>query len=252
MRSLLILALLVGSLPVVAGETEQVVILCYHEVEETATTRYTVARDEFRRQLDFIQSSGYSVVSLDDAVAYLSGQVKTIAPNPVVITIDDGWLCTRTEMYDELAKRELPYTVFVYPKIVSRGDHALTWPMIREMSAGGADIQSHALSHPFLTFTRNKEMPARDYPAWLCRELDGSRREISAEVSRDVKFLAYPFGDFDDAVIVAAKESGYRAAVTTIRGPNRVGDDLFRLKRYLFHADTTLVDLERWLRGGPM
>lgn len=228
------------------------IILCYHEVEETAATRYTVARENFRQQLDLIQSSGYSVVPLEEAVEYLTGKRPRIAPKPVVITIDDGWLCTRTEMYDELEKRKLPYTVFIYPKIISSGAHALTWPFVKEIAAGRGSIESHALTHSFLTQARNKSVAPEHYSGWLAHELTESRRLIKKQLAKKVRFLAYPFGDFDDAVAAATAAAGYEAAVTTNRGPNHVGDDPYRLKRYLFHGDTTLDDLARWLSGGPM
>lgn len=231
---------------------EQVIILCYHEVEETASTRYTVSRENFRQQLDFIQSSGYSVVSLRDAVEYLRGERPSIKPKPVVITIDDGWLCTRTEMYDELEKRKLPYTVFIYPQIVSSGEHALTWSMVKEIASGVGEVESHALSHPFLTQGRNPAIPAEQYSSWLANELVESKRVIEKKVGKRVRFLAYPFGDHDTCVAAATAAAGYAAAVTTNRGANHPGGDPYRLKRYLFHADTTLEDLERWLRGGPM
>lgn len=250
--SLLLFHLLVPSLTRGDEPREQVVILCYHEVEETASSRYTVSRKDFREQLDLIEKLGYSVVSLRDAVDYLKEERASIAPKPVVLTIDDGWLCTRTEMFEELEKRKLPYTVFVYPNIVSSGEHALTWSMVKEISAGRGSVESHALSHPFLTHGRNAAIPQAQYNSWLANELNESKRLIERKIEKEVRFLAYPFGDHNDAVTAATAAAGYEAAVTTNRGPNRPGDDPYRLKRYLFHGDTTLVDLERWLRGGPM
>lgn len=252
MRLLLVLLMLLPAVSHAAPAAEQVVILCYHEVEETATTRYTVSRVNFRAQLDLIESSGYNVVPLEEAVDYLTGKRETIARNPVVITVDDGWTCTRTEMFAEFERRKMPYSVFVYPKSISHGKHSMTWQMVRELAAGIGSIESHAFTHPFLTRTRNNEVTAGAYPDWLQCEIVESKLKIERNIEREVRFLAYPFGDFDDTVAASAAAAGYAAALTTNRGPNHVGDDPYRLKRYLFHADTTLEDLARWLRGGPM
>jgi peptidoglycan/xylan/chitin deacetylase (PgdA/CDA1 family) len=252
LRLLLVLLMLLPSVAIGDTAKEQVVILCYHEVEETTTTRYTVSRENFREQLDLITSSGHTVVPLEEAVAYLTGKVETIAPMPVVITVDDGWSCTRTEMFAEFEKRKMPYSVFVYPKAISHGAHSMTWDMVREVAAGIGAVESHALTHPFLTRTRNTSVTTEAYPEWLRNELVESKARIEKNVEKKVRFLAYPFGDFDEAVAASAEAAGYEAALTTNRGPNRVGDDPYRLKRYLFHGDTTVEDLARWLRGGPM
>jgi peptidoglycan/xylan/chitin deacetylase (PgdA/CDA1 family) len=229
-------------------------ILGYHEVDPATVNqertprlaatgnhsaemrRYTVTPEQFAEQLDYIQKNGYSVIPLADLVDFLEGRRAALPPRPVVITIDDGWACTATQMAPELKKRGMPFTVFIYPGFVGKGSHSLTWKDIDDLAAAGADIQSHSWSHPFLTKTPTLE-----------RELAGSRSEIERRTRKPVRFLAYPYGDYDHTVAGAASRFGYAAAVTTEREPVGCDTSPMQLGRYLIHNDTTLDKFRTFL-----
>ena len=229
-------------------------ILCYHEVDpptathptiprQTATgsasaemRRYTATPEQVAEQLDYLEKNGYHVIALADLVDFLAGRRDTLPPRAVVITVDDGWACTATYLAPELRKRNMPFTLFVYPEIVGKGAHALTWRQIETLAAAGADVESHSWTHPFLT-----KSPALD------RELQQSLAEIRRHTGKPVRFLAYPYGDFNDAVAAAAAKYGYEAAVTTRREPVTPQTPPMQLGRYLIHNDTTLEEFKSFL-----
>lgn len=231
-------------------------ILCYHEVDppkdahvtvprRSATEassaemlRYTVTPENFAAQLDYLQAHDYRVIPLAQLVAYLQGREVTLPPRAVVITVDDGWLCAYTLIAPELRRRNMPFTLFVYPEIVGNGAHAVTWAQIEEMAGAGVDVESHALTHPFLTQLDT---------ASLHHELAGSREEIARHTGKPVSFLAYPYGDYNAAVMDAAAREGYDAAVTTRRGTITPESRPLELKRYLLHNDTTLEEFKTYL-----
>ncbi len=231
-------------------------ILCYHEVDppadahatvprlsaaassEAEMLRYTVTPENFAAQLDYLQGNGYSVIPLATLVDYLEGREGSLLPRAVVITVDDGWLCAYTRIAPELRRRGLPFTLFVYPKILGRGSHAMTWKQVTELATQGVDVESHTATHPFLT---------RLDPTALYDELAGSRQAIAAHTGKPVRFLSYPYGDYNPAVIDAAALDGYDAAVTTWRGPIECETRPLELKRYLLHNDTTLEELKTFL-----
>jgi len=229
-------------------------ILCYHEVDpptathatiprQTATgsagaemRRYTATPEQFTAQLDYLQQNDYHVIALSDLVDYLAGRRKELPPRAVVITVDDGWACAATTIAPELRKRGMPFTLFIYPEIVGRGSHALTWRQIESLSGAGADVESHAWTHPFLTKSQSLE-----------RELAGSMAEIHRHTGKPVRFLSYPYGDFDDAVAGAAAQYAYEAAVTTRRLPVTPETPPMQLGRYLIHNATTLEQFKTFL-----
>ena len=230
-------------------------ILCWHEVDPPSTAhvtiprlsasgdvhdeqvRYTVTPENFRAQLDYLDAHGYHVIPLADLVDYVSGRRRGIPAKAVVITVDDGWLCAYTTIFPELQRRHWPWTLFVYPAIVGVGEHAVSWEEIREMAAAGVDIESHTYTHPFLT-----RLPTLDH------ELADSKEALELIAGRPVRFLSYPYGDFDDNVISAARCDGYRAAVTTHRAPVAKGVSVMEMGRYLVHNDTTMEEFAGFLR----
>jgi peptidoglycan/xylan/chitin deacetylase (PgdA/CDA1 family) len=253
------------SLPVHAAvPTPVATILCYHEVDaapshdtiprRTASAdvgseqlRYTATPAQFREELDYLDQHGYHVVPLAQLVDALSGRGEPLPEKAVVITVDDGWSCAYTEIYPELRRRKLPWTLFVYPHIVGRGAHALTWKQIDELAAAGVDVESHTYTHAFLTLKDNGNVTPEKYPEFLDRELDDSRKTIEEKIEKPVRFLSYPYGSYDDAVIAEAKNAGYTAAVTTRRAPVTTATSPFELTRYLIHHDTTIEEFKSFL-----
>jgi len=262
-----LLLLLFSALSLRADDTPIATILCYHEVDDAPShdtiprqsaaantkseqLRYTVSRAEFAKQLDYLASNGYHVIPLAKLVDYLNGRTNTIEPRAVVITVDDGWSCAYSEILPTLRARKMPFTLFVYPKIVGRGSHAVTWPQVAEMTREPlVEIGSHAFTHPFLTLKNNHAVTAEMYDGFLRHELLDSRTAITKSTNAPIRFLSYPFGDYDEAVVAAAQRFGYEAAVTTERGPITRSTPPMRLKRYLVHNDTTLAEFASWLRS---
>src|SRR5689334_21843802 len=185
---------LIVSVPLLAAAA-LATILCYHEVDPpqdahvtvpraSATSngsaemlRYTVTPENFAAQLDYLQQNSYSVIPLARLVDCLEGSGEPLPPRAVVITVDDGWLCAYTRVAPELRRRNLPFTLFVYPQIIGHGAHALTWPQVEELAAAGVDVESHTLTHPFLT---------RLDGAAVERELTASREEIERHIHKPV------------------------------------------------------------------
>jgi peptidoglycan/xylan/chitin deacetylase (PgdA/CDA1 family) len=263
-RILPLLTLLSLALPATVRADEPVAtILCYHEIDAAPNhetiprrsaaapssneqLRYTATPDQFVAQLDYLQQNGYHVIALADLVDFLLGVRETLPARSVVITMDDGWACTYSQAMPELRRRNLPFTVFVYPEIVGHGAHAMTWAQIRAMSEAGATIGSHTMSHPFLTL-KNNPRAAGDYETFLCHELLDSRTTLEKKIGSPVRFLSYPYGDYDEGVLEHVSEYGYIAAVTTERGPISRSTPPDRLKRYLVHNDTDLAEFKTFL-----
>jgi peptidoglycan/xylan/chitin deacetylase (PgdA/CDA1 family) len=250
--------------PLSAAEAPVATILCYHEVDaapshdtiprRTATAdtsaeqlRYTATPEQFRAELDYLEQHGYHVVPLAQLVDYLGGRAESLPEKAVVITVDDGWACAYTDIYPELRRRKMPWTLFVYPKIIDHGAHALTWARVAELAAAGVDVESHTYTHAFLTLKDNGNVAPEAYPEFLDRELDQSRKKIEAETEKPVRFLSYPYGSYDNAVIAEAKNAGYAAAVTTRRAPITRATPPLELTRYLIHHDTSLEEFKTFL-----
>lgn len=225
-------------------------ILCYHVVESPSDTRFAISRETFEQHLDYLEDTGYTVISLAQLYDYLKEGKEAVPENAVVITVDDGWKCTYDIFYEELSRRDMPFTAFIYPRFINKGGYALTWDQIREMSDNGVDIQSHTLSHPFLT--RRYQEEREDYITWLRSELLESKRILEEKTDKPVRFLAYPYGEYDTYVANATRDMGYEAGLTCNYGPVREGDDPYRLKRVVIEKSTTFEQFRKYLGTGRL
>lgn len=228
------------------------IVLCYHVVEGPSGTRFEISREMFRQHLRYLQMTGYNVIPLQHLYEYMSGKRASIPKNAIVITIDDGWRSAYTEAWPELKKYKFPFTLFIYPNIVDKTPIALSWKQVREMADAGVDIQSHSLSHPFLSRRRHRAMDDETYGKWLRKELRESRRIIEKETGRSVKFLAYPYGDFDSTVAKQVAAAGYDGALTCVFGKVRRDADPFRINRVVFDRKMDFADFRQYLGAKPM
>ncbi|HEY0142981.1 MAG TPA: polysaccharide deacetylase family protein [Thermoanaerobaculia bacterium] len=227
------------------------IVLCYHIVEAPADPRMEISRETFRQHLRYLEMTGYNVIPLRHLQEYVTGKRASIPKNAVVITIDDGWRSTYTEAYPELQKRNFPFTVFIYPNIIGKTANALTWKQIKEMSDAGVDIQSHSLSHPYLTKRRHRKTPEA-YSEWLRRELAESKRILEKETGKKVRYLAYPYGDYDDVVAEQAGKAGYDAALTCDFGKVKKGSNPLKMRRVVIDKRMSFATLRQYLGATPM
>lgn len=263
-RRALLALMFVVLIPIVTGAAPRVpkgeeaadhptaIVLCYHIVESPSDDRMEVSRETFRQHLRYLEMTGYNVIPLQHLYEYVAGKRASIPKNAIVITIDDGWRSTYTEAFPELQKRKFPFTVFIYPNIIGKTSNALSWKQIREMSDAGVDIQSHSLTHPYLTRRKHRSLGDEGYGKWLRRELAESRRILEKETGKGVQFLAYPYGDYDDLVATSAKGAGYTAALTCDFGRVRKGSDPLRMRRVVIDKRMDFAAFRHFLGTKPM
>lgn len=227
-------------------------VLCYHIVESPQDPRMEVSRETFRQQMRYLAMTGYNVIPLRELYDYVAGKRASLPRNAVVVTIDDGWRSTYTEVFPEMKRYGFPFTIFIYPQIVGQTSHALNWKQIKEMSEAGVDIESHSYSHPYLTRRRHVELDQRAYNGWLERELSDSKRMIEHATGKPVLFLAYPFGDYDHFLVDSVSRAGYAVALTCEAGRVRRGSNPLRMHRTVVEKKMDFVSFRRFLGAGSM
>lgn len=95
------------------------------------------------------------------------------------------------------------------------------WQELRSLDPSIVTIGSHTLTHAILTSLQPGELEA---------ELGDSRRVLESRLGRGVEELAYPNGDFNEAVLACARRH-YATAVSVEDGFVRQADDPLRLPR---------------------
>ncbi len=226
--------------PLFASEGWRFPILVYHRFGPAVADSMTVRVASFQNQLSIIRELGFRVMPLADAVEGL--RANRVQDSRVVsITADDGHRSVYEMMWPIILEARLPVTLFIYPSAISNASYAMTWEQLREMLHSGlVGIGSHTFWHPNF---RNEErrLSPKAYRPFVKFQMERSKKELEQRLSIPIRYLAWPFGIYDDYLIRTAQEAGYTAAFTIERRLVAPADRLMALPRFLMtDADTGL------------
>jgi peptidoglycan/xylan/chitin deacetylase (PgdA/CDA1 family) len=200
------------------------VVLCYHRFEDRPRDALALKPEEFEKQLQTIKDEGFTVIKMQDFLAWRRGEMK-IPDKSCVITIDDGYRSGYEVAWPILKKFNYPFTMFVYVNYIGSGGKSVTWEDLAEMRDAGVDIQSHTYSHSNLRAPGNgvdaktKAMVLKDIKemgkeGWLRKEILGSKKVLEERLGIRVNAIAYPFGIHSEEARAMVKQSGYEAGFT--------------------------------------
>ena len=191
---------------------------------------------QFCSHLDFLAGEGYTLPTVSELV---TAPTKTWVGPTAAITFDDGYL-DNLSAFEALRKRGMRATWFIVTGLIGQVPQ---WPRdgrpegrllgiaeLRQMSADGMEIGSHAVNHV--------RLPESD-DAQLIHELTDSRITLENILSKRVDSFAYPYGAWDERCANAVKGAGYSSACTTRSGWALLDNDPYKLRRLsVFNTDT--------------
>lgn len=234
-------------------------ILVYHSINDADkkndTIRMTVPAKLFSKQLDYLVSCGYNIVSFDDIVEYISGE-KEVKGNILALTFDDGFKDNFYNACKILKSKGLTATYFLSFDHVNSGKSfawvkersywakSLVWDEVSLMVLQGMAIGSHTLSHLNLGGISDDGL--------LDKEIRGSKEKIEEKIKAPVKYFSYPIGcrgSYNKKTETIIRQAGYKAACVNIFGENKKGANLFELKRTRIDWNDTLFKFRMKLEG---
>lgn len=203
MRVFLLFFLLLWQLPASAA-----VMLIYHHVAEDTPRVSSVTPAEFREHLSYLRDNNFQVIGLDVLIDQLKNG-KPIADNAVVITFDDSYENNFTTAHPILQEFGYPYTIFISPGAIDdRVGPVLSWQQVKQMAADGVLVANHAMWHEHMARPEQGESEA----AWLKRMQQSilqAEQRIKEETGQSHQWLAYPYGEFSDALETLVSELGF-------------------------------------------
>lgn len=265
-------SLVIGGAAVVAGAglsarwnwwrpyKEGIPILMYHKIgdppEGSQMPNLWVSTTAFRKQLEYLKKKGYTPIIFKDIYAQWDGK-KTLPPNPILITFDDGYLNNYEDGFPILKEFGFPATLFVVVQTVGWENNwhnpasevrikMVSWNQLKELRAAGWEIGSHTMNHPRLPTLTLKEAEA---------EMDKSRRVIGEFLGEVPDTFAYPYGagEDDPRLRAIAEKCGYRIAVGIHAGKwtlDSFKGSAFNLPRVYVRRDENMYDFHLQLTRG--
>jgi peptidoglycan/xylan/chitin deacetylase (PgdA/CDA1 family) len=228
----------------------------YHRVGEAVNAwerRYCVRPWQFAAHMAALHDGGYRPCRIDEYFEWVAGS-RRLPDRSFLLTFDDGFAGVYEHARPVLLELGWTATVFVVSGRIGAHDdwdtgnnparrhHPLMDKgQLERMLADGFSLQSHSRSHSDLTSISRSQ---------LKDELEGSRRDLEALQGAPVHFLSYPFGRFDADVKRAAGQAGFRGALSTKPGFNRLGSDAMALLRLEVAGTDTAGLLMRKMKFG--
>ena len=205
-------------------EPEGFPILEYHQVTDAPLDPdfeiYNVTPAEFAEQLDYLQSEGYTTITIKDFVMAMRGY-RQLPEKPIILTFDDGYADNYTEMLPILESHGMTAVVYVITNELGNAGY-LTFDELKDMQWRGIEIGSHTSDHIALT-----ELDA----TFQRRQLRESKIYLEWSGLEPICSLSYPNGAFNAEIEEILREENYLAAVTGETGLNTLETNPFELYR---------------------
>lgn len=182
------------------------VILLYHHVAENTPASTSVTPETFRQHMAYLDKH-YNVLSLKEAMPSLKAG-EALPNKTVLITFDDGFKDILENAHPVLRKYGFPYTVFINPAEIGTNPSQLTWKQVNSMQQDGVSFANHTLNHVHML----EKSPGERDDAWLVRVWDNvmqAESQLKEKTGESFKYLAYPFGEFNQALADKVKDAGF-------------------------------------------
>ncbi len=183
----------------------QVAILQYHHVDKSTPEVTSVSPETFEKHMKYI-SEHHTVVPLKDAIEAIRSNTS-LPDKAIAITFDDGFKNIYENAHPVLKRYNFPYTIFINPENISRSPSELSWEQIEEME-DIADFANHTMDHIHLLEKKAGESESQ----WLERvmaNINQAESILSKKLGYSLKYLAYPFGEFNQSLQNALTKEGY-------------------------------------------
>lgn len=234
---------------IVYAEETVIPILTYHNFTKDEGSSYSINIIEFEKQMDYLATHNYAVISLSELLKGLrNGQLP---PKPVVITIDDGFKSNFTLAYPVLKKYNFPATLFIYTNFIEKNSNSLTWGEIKEMTENNLEIGSHTLSHcNLLQYKENENY--ENYLARIKKEIFLSKEILESKIRGKVKFFAYPYGVYSSTIKNLVIQADYEGILNANSMNNTLNTNSFSLNRKIIFGNNSFSSFIQILNQQPL
>ena len=226
-------------------------VLCYHRVLPKALSLYDITPAMLEKHFQLFIKNGFHPITALQYITYQK-QPELFPIKPIVLTFDDGNKSHYQYVLPLLKKFGFKATFFIYPSVIARKSTKLiTWDELSEMAHDGMDIESHTMTHPFLTDIKST-LASPPYLKWLDHEFKDSKTTIEKNLNIKVSLLAYPFGWYNNIIEKEAVEAGYTGIFTVNWGTNSFSENPLRIKRKVISSSLDLAGLDKYINSRPL
>jgi peptidoglycan/xylan/chitin deacetylase (PgdA/CDA1 family) len=219
-----------------------IAVLMYHRFGDDRYPQTNTPLAQLDAHIAELRREKYSVLPLPEIIARLRAG-ETLPPRTVAITIDDAYRSTYELGWPRFKAAGLPITLFAATDpLDDRQSDYMSWDQIRELAAEPlATVAHHSKSHAHL--------PAASADV-LKMQLEEANARFKAELGFRPEIFAYPYGEYGQREIAAARALGFSAAFgqqSSALQPPRDEAAYFELPRFALNEAYGEIDRFRQL-----
>lgn len=227
-------------------------IIMYHSLLPGGNGDYVIDPALFEQDLQYLQSAGYTTVTVADLTAYVD-RGTPLPDKPVMLTFDDGYY--NNYLYAHPLLKQYGMRAVISPiGSVSEfySDHPeeqdkpryshVTWEQLTEMVTSGVwEVQHHSydLHHTDLGrkgVAQKKGESDTAYTTALTNDLTAATQLLKSRVGVTPTAFVYPFGAYTKGTDPVLRQMGFRVTLTCEERVSTITQDpgsLWRLGRFL-------------------
>lgn len=211
-------------------------VLCYHNIKplkKGTLPDYTIDEAKFYEHMKMLHDSGYTAILPDQLHEYLTME-KTLPSKPVMITFDDSHEDHFSKAGPILESFGYRGVFFIMAVTISKPSY-LTSAQIKELSERGHVIAGHTWDHPNLKMLQEKEWD---------EQISQPKMQLEKITGRPVEYFAYPYGAWNDSVIIELKKLGIKAAFQLSEKQSE-REPLYTIRRLMVAGNWTATSLHK-------
>tara|TARA_A100001011_G_scaffold396602_1_gene494876 strand:+ start:8699 stop:9442 length:744 start_codon:yes stop_codon:yes gene_type:complete len=194
-------------------------VLMYHslgtKVKNDIYNIYSIDVNLFKSQMNFLKDN------------YLQNLTSTkefeSKKNSISITFDDGFADVLYKAVPILCKLNIPFTMFIAPKLILEKNEYLSIIELKELSKlKNCTIGAHGYSHEPLTKFNLEN---------LRKEIVNSKSWLEDTIGDEVNTMSYPHGVVNRIIKYEVKNAGFFSCFSSKPGVNKTNLDMLELRR---------------------
>ena len=212
-----------------AQDEDSAIIIMYHRFGEDNFPSTNVTLEQIDQHIEELSDDKYNIIPLRTLTSALKNGEK-LPPRTIAITIDDGFLSIYTEAWEKFKTANMPFTVFVSTEQVEdKIENIMSWDQIRELDADPlVEIGHHGHAHAHMTEITTAE---------ALQDINTADEIFERELGYIPDILAYPYGEYSEALINAISHKNYHVALAQHSGVASSRSNMMAIPRFAFNQN---------------
>lgn len=218
---------------------KKVPVLMYHHLYDGDLSKSkfngngaVISVDTFKEHMKYLKDNEFYTATLEEFEMFIDGKIE-LPEKTVVLTFDDGYYSNIEYAYPILKDYNFRAAIFSIATNISSDPDKYSAETGKFKGLSFNDLRNTRDVFTFESHTFNLHTMVGNKSALEISSKEEILKDISLVADRfDTKYVAYPYGIYNDIIIEAFKEAGYKLGFTTKNGYSSSSTNPFEVPRF--------------------